>query len=282
MDIPHSLAFSAAVGGTLEIALRHGGVLGRDQIGSFFWMPASIMNWPSGRVAIYPHIRDRPKPGLIAVNRAGKRFVNEGNSYHDFVQAMLSAPETNNPAYLICDRDFIRDFGIGIVHPVWQWLPSYEKAGYLFSGGTLADLARKIGIDGQAFSRSVAIHNKGASIGVDLEFGKGSSALNRQNGDPDTEPNPCLRPIETPPFYAVRVHPAPIGSSIGLETNANAQVLDGTGRPIEGLYAVGNDMNSIMRGMYPGPGITLGPALVFGYRAAMHASSSNSNAGAPM
>jgi len=45
-------------------------------------------------------------------------------------------------------------------------------------------------------------------------------------------------------------------------------VLDAAGRPLPGLYACGNDMNSIMDGAYPGPGITLGPALVFGYVAA--------------
>ena len=51
-------------------------------------------------------------------------------------------------------------------------------------------------------------------------------------------------------------------------TDEDARVLDGAGEPIGGLYACGNDMASIMRGAYPGPGITLGPALVFAYRAA--------------
>ena len=40
-------------------------------------------------------------------------------------------------------------------------------------------------------------------------------------------------------------------------------------QPIPGLYASGNDMNSIMAGAYPGAGITLGPALTFGYVAGM-------------
>jgi hypothetical protein len=45
-------------------------------------------------------------------------------------------------------------------------------------------------------------------------------------------------------------------------------VLGADGAPIGHLYACGNDMNSLMRGAYPGPGITLGPALTFGYLAA--------------
>lgn len=110
--------------------------------------------------------------------------------------------------------------------------------------------------------------------GRDLQFGKGDYALNRYNGDPDTAPNRCLSPIDSAPFFAVRVTPAPIGSSMGLRTDADARVLDQRLEPIAGLYACGNDMSSAMGGTYPGPGITLGPALVFGYRAARHAAGS--------
>jgi hypothetical protein len=62
------------------------------------------------------------------------------------------------------------------------------------------------------------------------------------------------------PFYAIRIHTGDLGSARGLVTNAEANVLDRSGAPIPGLYAAGNDMNSLMNGTYPGPGITLGPA----------------------
>jgi predicted oxidoreductase len=114
-------------------------------------------------------------------------------------------------------------------------------------------------------------YNADATAGRDRAFGKGELALNRYNGDPDTAPNRCLRPIEAAPFYAVRVIPAPIGSSVGLLADAEGRVLDESRVPIEGLYACGNDMSSVMGGHYPGPGITLGPAMVFAYRAARHA-----------
>ena len=80
-----------------------------------------------------------------------------------------------------------------------------------------------------------------------------------------------MAPIERGPFYAVRVLPGSLGTFAGLRTDAQARVLDARGQPIAGLYAGGNDMNSIMGGNYPSGGITLGPAMTFGYLAALHA-----------
>lgn len=271
--IPHALAFAGATGDGLDAAIGVGAGLERDHVTPFFWMPASTIEWSDGRRATYPHIRDRPKPGLIAVNAAGRRFVNEGNSYHDFVEAMFHSHATSAtmPAWLVCDRAFIRDYGLGVIHPVWQRLSYFVRRGYLVSAPALEDLAVRMGVDPKGLVESVTAHNRYAASGVDEAFGKGSKALNRFNGDAANAPNPCLRPIAAPPYYAVAVHPAPIGSSAGLRANADAQVLDERGQPIEGLYVCGNDMASVMRGTYPGPGITLGPAIVFGYRAARHA-----------
>jgi succinate dehydrogenase/fumarate reductase flavoprotein subunit len=63
-----------------------------------------------------------------------------------------------------------------------------------------------------------------------------------------------------------------LGTFAGLKVNAHAQVLDAANQVISGLYAGGNDMASIMGGYYPSGGITLGPAMTFGYLAAQHAS----------
>ena len=67
--------------------------------------------------------------------------------------------------------------------------------------------------------------------------------------------------------------PGDAAADAGLSTNEHGQVLDNEGQPIAGLYACGNDAASLMRGTYPGPGATIGPAMVFGYRAAQHAAS---------
>lgn len=97
-----------------------------------------------------------------------------------------------------------------------------------------------------------------------------STAYNRFVGDPGHKPNPCVAPIERGPFYAIKVLPADIGTYAGLKTDRHARVLDAGGRPVAGLYAVGNDAASIMGGNYPGGGITLGPGMTFGYIAARH------------
>ena len=130
-------------------------------------------------------------------------------------------------------------------------------------------LARKIGVDAAGLSETVTRHNRFAEIGIDEDFGKGETEFDRNNGDPEHRPNPCIGRIAGPPYYAMAVYPSTLGSSIGLKTDADGRVLSAEDKPIPGLFACGNDMASIMRGNYPGPGITLGPALVFAYRAAM-------------
>ena len=96
-------------------------------------------------------------------------------------------------------------------------------------------------------------------------------AYDRGNGDAAHKPNPCIGPIGKAPFYAVRVEPTPLGTSLGLRTDVNARVCNAEGATIPGLYAVGNDMHSVMGGEYPGAGAQLGPGMTFGYLAARHA-----------
>jgi succinate dehydrogenase/fumarate reductase flavoprotein subunit len=214
---------------------------------------------------------DRAKPGLIAVNSAGRRFVNEADSYHDFVAAMLRSQATvpSIPAYLICDRSFIRDYGLGRIHPGSRDLKRFIRSGYLVSGDTLAELAKQIEVDGDALAETIERHNRFAETGKDEDFGRGTSELNRFNGDALNKPNPCMRRIGPGPYFAVAVWPSDLASSAGLRTDLNGRVLTSGGLPIPGLYAVGNDAASIFRGMYPGPGTMIGPAMVFAWRAAM-------------
>lgn len=262
------LRLGEIVGATVDTSLPH----------SAAWVPISRPVKADGTLGTFPHFVDRSKPGVIAITRSGKRFVNEANSYHDFCQAMVRrcAEESGeNAAWFIADHRTFRKYGLGYAKPSPVPYKKLIQNGYLIRGRTLVDLATQIGADGAQLERTVAAFNSHARKGEDPEFGKGSTSYNRSLGDPEHKPNPCVAPVERGPFYAVRLYVGDLGTFAGLKTNANSEVLNDEGRPIGGLYAAGNDAASIMGGNYPGGGITLGPAITFGYIAARHMSGSN-------
>ncbi|CAN5500988.1 FAD-dependent oxidoreductase [soil metagenome] len=268
--VEYSMAFEQSSGDAFDAAIAVGGSVDGSDDNAIFWMPVSVFERTGQAPRLWMHgVLDRAKPGLIAVDAHGRRFANEGNSYHDFVRDMQFAGLAE--AHLVCDAAFIRAYGLGMVPPMFGATARYLQAGYLKRGASLAELAGAIGVDPAGLQRTVSDFNDAAADGSDPSFGRGSTALNIHNGDASHRPNPCVAPIATAPFYAVKVMPSILGTSAGLRTDIDGRVLDAGSRPIPGLYACGNDMSSMMRGSYPGPGITLGPALVFGWRAGRHA-----------
>ena len=270
----HTAAFEGCTGDTLQMALEAGAALGPSGEDNALWFPSSVFQRKDGSTAVYPHIvLDRAKPGLIAVNAAGKRFVNEGVSYHDFTRAMFRAHQATSciPAWLICDRRFVWKYGLGAILPRSMRLKSHERRGYLQRAATLESLAEKIGVDPAGLAGTVRRHNAYARTGIDAEFGKGSGVYDRGNGDSTHQPNPCLGTIDKAPFCAMAVYPTPLGTSLGLQTDEAARVLDKAGAPMAGLYACGNDQHSAFGGEYPGAGAQLGLAMVFAYLAAKDA-----------
>lgn len=266
-----SLAVPEADGAGLALAGPLGAAFDHDLAAQGAWCPVSHVRWPDGTAGVFPHIVERGKPGVIAVRRDGRRFVNEANGYHDFVAALLAATPADEPArcWLICDNAFLRRWGLGIVKPFPVPHGHWRRSGYLVSAPTLAALADRLGMD-RALVDTVAATNADARDGVDRAFGRGWSPYNRYQGDPARKPNPNVAPIETAPFHAVEVVPGSFGSFAGLRTDAAARVLRADGSPIAGLHAAGADMASVMAGHYPAGGINLGPAMVFGWIAARH------------
>jgi succinate dehydrogenase/fumarate reductase flavoprotein subunit len=270
----YTSAYEGCTGDTLLLAQEIGASLGSPGEDNALWFPSSIATRKDASTAVYPHIvLDRAKPGLIAVNSAGQRFSDEASTYHTFVRAMYRSNRDvpSIPAWLICDRRFVWKYGIGMILPLTPFLKPFVKRGYLHVADSVEQLARKIGVDAGGLVETVRTHNEFARTGVDLDFGKGSNAYDRAYGDPEHLPNPCLGPINRPPYCAVAVLPTPLGTSLGLLTNAHAQVLESSGQPIKGLYACGNDMQNIFGGEYPGPGAQIGVGMAFGYLAAKHA-----------
>jgi succinate dehydrogenase/fumarate reductase flavoprotein subunit len=238
--------------------------------GNFFWQPVSRVPRADGSTGLFPHLfLDRAKPGLIAVNAQGQRFVDEAASYHHFVEGMVRAGAV--PAHLVCEAAFVRRYGLGAIPPGTTDLRPWLARGYLVQAPTLDALAQALGLPAGALPATVARYNEGARRGEDPDFGKGASVFDRFNGDPAHTPNPCLAPIEAGPFCALTVWPGDAASSAGLVTDVHGRVLDAAGLPLPGLYACGNDAASVMQGRYPGPGTTLGPAMVEGWRIARHA-----------
>ncbi|WP_238364000.1 FAD-dependent oxidoreductase [Mesobacterium pallidum] len=236
------------------------------------WMPVSKVPQGGGKFGAFPHLLDRYKPGIIAVLKSGKRFTNESNSYHDVGAALMRAceGEAETAAWLIADHPTIRKYGLGYAKPAPVPVGSFVNNGYLKRGATLAELARETGIDPAGLEATVAAYNTGAGRGEDPEFGRGRTAFNRYLADPEHGPNPCVGPITTGPFYALRIIMGDLGTFDGLRTDVTGQVQRADGTAIDGLYAVGNDRASIMGGNYPGAGITLGPAMTFGYITGRH------------
>ena len=270
--LAHAVAFAGAAGDGMLLARMAGAAIEDDHASPAFWSPVSATDWLAGGCGAFAHLSlDRAKPGLVAVNAAGRRFVNEALSYHDFVLGMhrSHAAVPTIPAWLVCDQTFIQKYGLGRVPPGRRSRQRYIASGYLTKAASLEELARSIGVDARGLMETVQRHNRFAASGEDEEFGKGATEFDRHNGDPHHAPNPCVGRISTPPYYAMAVYPSTLGTSVGLCADADGRALTATGEPIAGLFVCGNDMASIMRGHYPGPGITLGPALVFAYRAAM-------------
>lgn len=273
----HQMHLTLAIPGASGDGLRLGETAGGSQNLSLAapgaWCPVSSVAWPDGSTGVFPHIIDRGKPGVIGVLQNGRRFCNEGLGYHDYVSAMFAAiPDGQEMAsWLICDRRFLRRYGLGIVRPAPLPSGPWIKSGYLKSGRTLADLAKACGINADGLAATIELYNSGARRGEDAVFGRGTTAYMRLQGDPDVTPNPCLAPIEAPPYYSVKVVPGSFGTFAGLRTDGKARVLDKESAPIPGLYAAGTDMASVMGGHYPAGGINLGPALTFGFIAGRHA-----------
>lgn len=269
---PVSSAWSVAcpdnTGDAIQMGLDIGAAV--DLMDDSWWCSTSLVpGWPRPMVAIF----ERNLPGSIMVNVEGRRFTNEAGPYTDVVKAQYASHQGGHnavPAYLIMDSRFRGRYPTGPLMP--RITPrKFIDRGYIKVAGTLPDLARKCGINPDALAAEVARFNSNAAAGKDPDFGRGDSPIDRIYGDPSVKPNPCLRPLDQPPFYAVAMWPGDIGTKGGLRTDAAARVLRPDGTPIDRLYATGNCAASVMGHMYPGAGATIGASMVFGYIAALDA-----------
>ena len=262
-----TLAPDTADGMGIDLGRSAGGVLDTSGTSPAAWCPVSLFPYRSGRNGVFPHIMDRAKPGSISVTRNGRRFVNEANGYWDYVTGLNAATKVGDAAeaWQIADSHTVAryPFGFAMPRPVPK-LP-FLKSGYLIKADTLSELADKCGIDPEGLSRTVQEFNRSARLGEDPEFHRGETPFNRYGGDPEVEPNPSLAPLETRPYYAVRIRQGSFGTFAGLRADDKARLLDEHDEPIPGVHVVGVDQKNIFGGHYPAGGVNIGPAMTFGY-----------------
>ncbi|MGG2398679.1 FAD-dependent oxidoreductase [Pseudomonas sp. SH1-B] len=266
----HSAAPVENSGDGLRLGEAAGAVVDTQLPHAAAWAPVSRVPRRDGSIGNFPHLIDRAKPGFIAVRRDGKRFANEANCYHDFMNALIEATPDGEPieAWLICDASARWRYGIGWAKPLPFSDRYYQRCGYLQSAADATELAARCNIDAAALQSTLERFNRFASQGQDPDFQRGHSTYNRAQGEVLQRPNPSLRALHGR-LYAVKLHPGSLGTFAGLRTDAAARVLNNLGQPIAGLFAAGNDMSSVMAGHYPSGGITLGPAMTFGYLAGL-------------
>lgn len=272
-----AIAPESNTGDGLEMGRSVGGTLPDPNPDNGIWTPVSLVRDREGKVVSkFPHFGpDRGKPGTIIVATDGKRFANEASPYQDFTNVMHQRGIAS--AWLICDHRMLRNYGMGIALPAPMPYGQHVGSGYLKCGKTIAELARQINVDTATLEQTVDRFNSSARNGTDPEFHRGESIYDNAQGDFEHQPNPNLAPLENAPFYAIEIHPGNVSSLYGFTTTVDAQVLDHDRNPIGGLYAVGLDQNSVMKGFYPGGGSSIGPGMTFGYRAAMHMAAQNNN-----
>lgn len=256
-----SSAVGADTGDAIEAAVALGAA---TALMDDAWWGASFL-LPAGSAAFC--LWERSLPGSIIVDERGERFVNESASYIDVGHAQLERGAV--PAWLVLDGRHRERYLFAAMLP--RRTPRWAiESGFLVRAASLPELAAKTGVDEAGLLRTVERFNRFAGNGVDEDFGRGANVYDNYYGDPLVRPNPNLGPIDRPPFWATRVYPGDLGTKGGLLTDEHARVLREDGAPIDGLYAAGNTTATVMGRTYPGPGGTLGPAVVFGHLAARH------------
>lgn len=254
-----SSAVGADTGDAIVAATAHGAA---TALMDDAWWGASFVT--EGRAAGFC-LWERSLPGSIIVGSDGRRFANESTSYVDFGHAQLERGTV--PAWLVLDGRHRKHYLFMQMFPR-RTPQSAIDSGFLVKAESLQELATKTGIDEAGLLGTVERFNGFAASGVDEDFGRGRTVYDNYYGDPRVKPNPNLGPISKPPFWATKIYPGDLGTKGGLLTDERARVVREDGSLIAGLYASGNTTASVMGRTYPGPGGTLGPAVVFGYVAA--------------
>jgi 3-oxosteroid 1-dehydrogenase len=234
---------------------------------------------------------------MVLVNRHGVRVVNEKAHYnergriHSVYDATTKSYE-NNVLFQIYDDALAKNDEMGVKYPVpypgqpWDLVISGDTWEELADAidERLAKLASDTGClrlapdFAEKLAATVERFNGFAETGVDEDFGRGSapgergySVLGLTRGV-----NRTMFPFaKSGPYHAVLLGASGFDTNGGPSINPDGQVINWDSEPIPGLYGAGNCIGAPGHGAYWSGGATLGNALVWAYRAAVHASAQN-------
>lgn len=191
----------------------------------------------------------------ILVDRNGKRVVNERGPGISIVTQQEAQPD--GILFLLMDQTTFDNFstnigGTGISQEMLDsWLETNGKEGPIFAHGkTIEEVAKIVGVDDNGLKETIEKYNKYVENGIDEEFGRAAEYLNEKVGEG--------------PYYLVEQRPRYATTLGGLLINTNLQVINGEGKVISGLYAVGDTAGGV-RGDDSIPGADVGWAITSGY-----------------
>jgi 3-oxosteroid 1-dehydrogenase len=212
-------------------------------------------------------------PHAIMVDQSGVRYMTEAGSYMAFCKEMLERHKTVPaiPSWAVFDSRTLRNYMFLGTMPGTKKPQHWYDSGFLRKADSIAELGRLLGMEPGALEATVDRFNGFVAKGRDEDFGRGNNEYDAWLGDKYHKPSASLGTIEEGPFYAIPVYPGDVGTYGGVVTDASARVLREDGTPIEGLYATGVSTASVMGGVYPGAGSSVGPSFTWGYVAANHA-----------
>ena len=150
--------------------------------------------------------------GAILINEEGQRFIDEVGT-RDVVSAAEIA-QTGSYSWLVVDQAMVDASSV---------IQGYIKKGYTVTGATYEELGKAMGVDAAAFAETMEKWNGYVEAKNDPDFGRTSFA----------------NPLDTAPYYAVKVTAGVHHTMGGLKINANTEVLNEKGEVIPGLFAAG-------------------------------------------
>ena len=150
--------------------------------------------------------------GAVLINAEGKRFIDEVGT-RDVVSAAEIA-QTGSYSWLVVDQAMVDASSV---------IQGYIKKGYTVTGETYEELGKAMGVDAAAFAETMDKWNGYVEAKNDPDFGRTSFA----------------NPLNTAPYYAVKVTAGVHHTMGGLKINANTEVLNEKGEVIPGLFAAG-------------------------------------------